>query len=84
MSSIRNEKFAISDGDLKILDEFMFALGFDYYAIHDSKSEPSNMPWSTRWYKHGVTTLTDGRKNAWYVSPDVAQFLYQHLTSKSE
>lgn len=82
MSSIRNEDLAISEGDLAILDEFMFSLGFSYYPINNI--EQANMPWSTRWYKHDVTTLTDGRKNAWHVSPDVAQFLYQHLTVKSE
>jgi hypothetical protein len=84
MSSVRNEALAVSKGDLDILDEFMLALGFTFYPGYDNKSEPANMPWSTRWCRHYTVTYTDGTKGGWHVSPDVASFLYQHLNIKSE
>ncbi len=84
MSSIRNEDLAISRGDLDVLDEFMLALGFDYYPGYDNKTEPANMPWSTRWWKHGIVTYTDGKKGGRGVDPEFASFLHQHLIIKSK
>lgn len=84
MSSIRNESLAVSKGDLNILDEFMSSLGFELYPGHDNKSEPANMPWSTRWYRPETVVLTDGRMSHLYFTVDIAQFLFNNLTIKSE
>lgn len=84
MSSIRNEALAVSKGDLDILDEFMDSLGFRLYPGHDNKSEPANMPWSTRWYRHDTVTYTDGTKGSLFMTVDVVQFLFNNVTVKSE
>lgn len=84
MSSIRNEAETVSKGDLKILDDFMHKLGFKYYPGHDNKSEPANMPWSTRWYRPETLKLTDGKPCTLYVTVDLAQFMFTNLEIKSE
>ncbi len=83
MSSIRNEALAISKGDLDILDEFMLALGFDFYPGYDNKTEPANMPWSTRWYRHETVIYTDGTKGSLFMTVDVAQYLFDNVQIKS-
>jgi len=84
MSSIRNKSQTVAKGDLDILDEFMLSLGFNFYPGYDNKSEPSNMPWSTRWYRHNTAVYTDGTKGSLFFTIDIAQFLYQHVEVKSE
>lgn len=84
MSSVRNEALAVSKGDLDILDEFMVALGFNFYPGYNNTTEPANMPWSTRWYRHDTVTYTDGTKGSLFMTVDVAQFLFFKVNIKSE
>ena len=82
MSSIRVPELTVGDDSLKRLDEFMFSLGFEYYPGHDNKSEPSNMPWSTRWYRPKTVMYTTGEKGHLFMTVDVAQWLYDNVEVK--
>lgn len=84
MSSIRVKGMEVSKGDLDILDEFMLSLGFKFYPGYDNKDEPSNMPWSTRYYRPDTATLTDGQKTSLHQTVDDAQFWHQNTVIKSE
>ena len=74
MSSIRVQSMTISAEDLKKIDKFMLSIGAKYYPGYNNKSEPSNMPWSTRWYIPNFYTLTEGRgKSSGYFTVELGQ-----------
>lgn len=83
MSSIRNEKLALSKQELEQLDHFMLSLGCTMMVFWDSPHHDKlDMPWSQRWYRDNTVTYTDQEKatGRLYICIDTARWLYKDFS----
>lgn len=75
MTKDTNTSNSNGDVELREIDAFMFAHGFEMFPGNPSEM---HLPWTTRWYFPGGQTYTDGSKGNMHVDVERGCFWY-HL-----